>query len=85
MSAWQLHYHENAVDDLRRLGRREAQGVLAAMTERVVRHTSPHETGELLVSEDFGAFWRYRLPDCNVLCDIDRGARRVTVLHVAAG
>lgn len=79
-----MRYHESAVEDLRRLGRREAQGVLAAMTERVARHTSPHETGELLVSEDFGAFWRYRLEGCSVLCDIDRGARRVTVLHVAA-
>lgn len=80
-----MRYHENAVDDLRHLGRREAQGVLAAMTERVARHTSPHETGELLISDDFGAFWRYRLDACNVLCDIDREARCVTVLHVAAG
>ncbi|MBV6422620.1 MAG: hypothetical protein NAOJABEB_00403 [Steroidobacteraceae bacterium] len=84
MSAWQLRYHENAVDGLRRLGRREAQGVLAAMTERIARHTSPHESGELLVSDDFGAFWRYRLDGCHVLCDIDRGARSITVLHVAA-
>lgn len=83
MSAWRLRYHENAVNDLRQLGRREAHGVLAAMTERVSRHTSPHETGELLISEDFGAFWRYPLPGCNALCDIDRDARCVTVLHVA--
>lgn len=84
MSAWRMRYHENAVDDLRQLGRREARDVLAAMTERVTRHTSPHETGELLVSEELGTFWRYRLPGCHVLCDIDRTARRVTVLHVAA-
>lgn len=79
-----MRYHENAVEDLRQLGRHEARGVLSAMTERVTRHTSPHETGELLISEDFGSFWRYPLPGCNVLCDIDRGARCVTVLHVAA-
>jgi|JRYD01.1.fsa_nt_gb mRNA-degrading endonuclease RelE of RelBE toxin-antitoxin system len=79
-----MRYHENAVEDLRRLGRREARDVLAAMTERVTRHTSPHEAGELLISEEFGAFWRYPLADCHVLCDIDREARRVTVLHVAA-
>lgn len=79
-----MRYHENAVADLRQLGRREARDVLAAMTERVSRHTSPRETGELLISEDFGAFWRYPLPGCNVLCDIDRDARCVTVLHVAA-
>lgn len=83
MSAWRLRYHENAVQDMRRLGRREARDVLAAMTERITRRTSPHESGELLISEDLGAFWRYPLPACNVLCDIDRAARCVTVLHVA--
>jgi mRNA-degrading endonuclease RelE of RelBE toxin-antitoxin system len=84
MSAWRMRYHESAVNDLRRLGRRESRDVLAAMTERVTRQTSPHETGELLVSDEYGAYWRYPLPDCNVLCDIDRDARCVTVLHVAA-
>jgi len=79
-----MRYHENAVEDLRQLGRREARDVLAAMTERVSRHTSPHEAGELLISEEFGAFWRYPLPGCHVLCDIDREARYLTVLHVAA-
>lgn len=54
------------------------------MTERVCRYTSPHESGELLISEEFGAFWRYPLPGCNVLCDIDRDGRCLTVLHVAA-
>ena len=72
------------MEDLRQLGRREARDVLSAMTERVCRYTSPHESGELLISEEFGAFWRYPLPGCNVLCDIDRDGRCLTVLHVAA-
>jgi mRNA-degrading endonuclease RelE of RelBE toxin-antitoxin system len=85
MSAWQIRFHENAVEDLRGLGEREARDVIAAMTERLTRTTSPHETGELLVSEKYGNFWRYRLPACNVLCDLDRAQRMVTVLHVSTG
>ena len=79
-----MRYHENAVEDLRQFGRCEVRDVLLAMTERVCRYTSSHESGELLISEEFGAFWRYPLPGCNVLCDIDRDGRCLTVLHVAA-
>lgn len=83
MSAWRIRFHEGAVEDLRQLGRREAREVLASMTERASRQTSPHETGELLVTDDSGSFWRYRYPNCSVLCDLDRAGRAITVLHVS--
>ena len=39
-------------------------------------------TGEALTGPMLGAYWRYRVGDCRVICDIQDGALRVLVIQI---
>ena len=46
------------------------------MDERVAVLENPRSTGKALAGP-LGSFWRYRVGDCRVICDIQDGAVRV--------
>ena len=51
------------------------------MDERVTRLENSCSTGKALTCP-LGAFWRYRVDDRRVICDIQAGALRVLVVQV---
>ena len=78
---WTIEYAEPAKQQLRKLDRQVARRVLDFMDERVAGLENPRSTGKAL-SGSLGAFWRYRVGDCRVICDIQDGALRVLVVQV---
>ena len=78
---WTIEYADPAKQQLRKLDRQVARRVLDFMDERVARLEDPRSTGKALTGP-LGAFWRYRVGDCRVICDIQDGALRVLVVQV---
>ena len=78
---WTIEYADPAKQQLRKLDRQVARRVLDFMDERVVGLEDPRSTGKALTGP-LGAFWRYRVGDCRVICDIQDGALRVLVVQV---
>ena len=78
---WTIEYADPAKQQLRKLDRQVARRVLDFMDERVAGLEDPRSTGKALTGP-LGAFWRYRVGDCRVICDIQDGALRVLVVHV---
>lgn len=79
--AWTIDYADTAKRQLHKLDRQSAQRVLDFMDGRVARLENPRSTGKALTGP-LGDFWRYRVGDCRVICDIQDGALRVLVVRV---
>jgi len=79
--AWTVDYADTAKGQLRKLDKQTARRILDFMDERIAATENPRSTGKAL-SGPLGGFWRYRVGDCRVICDIQDGALRVLVVQV---
>ncbi len=79
--AWTIEYTNTAKGQLRKLDKQTARRIVDFMDERIAALDDPRSAGKAL-SGPLGAFWRYRVGDCRVICDIQDGALRVLVVQV---
>ena len=80
--AWAINYTETARKQLRKLDQPTARRILDFMDERIGLLQDPRSTGKALTGPMLGAYWRYRVGDCRVICDIQDGALCVLVIEV---
>lgn len=80
--AWTIDYAETAAKQLRKLDKSVARRILDFMDERVAASDDPRSIGSALTGPTLGAFWRYRVGDYRIVCDIQDGALRVLVIEV---
>ncbi len=81
--AWTIDYTETARKQLRKLDRQTARRLVDFMDERIADQNDPRRTGKALTGPSLGAFWRYRVGDCRIICDIQDSALCVLVVEVA--
>lgn len=81
--AWTIEYTTSAKNQLRKLDRHTARRVVDYMEKRVAPMEKPRSLGTGL-SGPLGAFWRYRVGTCRVLCDIQDDRLRVLVVKVGS-
>jgi mRNA interferase RelE/StbE len=67
--AWTINYTNSALKSLRKLDKPEAQRIVEYLTDRIADLDDPRELGKPLKGE-LGVFWRYRVGDYRILCDI---------------
>ena len=79
--AWTIDYADTAMQQLRKLDKPTARRIVDFMDERVAGLENPRATGKALTGP-LGDFWRYRVGDCRVICDLQDGALRVLVVQV---
>lgn len=79
--AWRVEYAATAKAQLRKLDRPTARRIVDFMDERIAPLDDPRSRGKALTGP-LGDFWRYRVGDCRVVCDIQDGALRVLVVRV---
>ena len=80
--AWTIDYTESAKKQLRKLDKQAAQRILDFMDERIANQKDPRSTGKALTGPMLGAYWRYRLGDNRIICDIQDGALCVLVVEI---
>ena len=80
--AWTVDYTETASKQLRKLDKQTARRIVDFMDDRVASQQDPRSTGKALTGPLLGAFWRYRVGDCRIICDLQDGALRVLVVEV---
>ncbi len=79
--AWKIDYTDTAKGQLRKLDKQTARRIVDFMDERIGNLENPRSTGKPLTGP-LGGLWRYRVGDCQVICDIQDGALRVLVVLV---
>ncbi|MCL2658820.1 MAG: type II toxin-antitoxin system RelE/ParE family toxin [Betaproteobacteria bacterium] len=79
--AWTIDYADTAKRQLRKLDKQTARRIVDFMDERIATAENPRSTGKALTGP-LGNFWRYRVGDCRLICDIQDGALRVLVVQI---
>jgi len=80
--AWTINYAESAEKQLRKLDRQIAKRIVAFMDERIAPLSNPRRTGKALVGEVFGSYWRYRIGEYRIICDIQDGKLTILVIEI---
>lgn len=80
--AWAIDYTESARRQLRKLDQQTARRIVDFMDERIAGQESPRSTGKALTGPMLGTYWRYRVGDYRVICDMQDHALRVLVIEV---
>jgi mRNA interferase RelE/StbE len=79
--AWKIEYTDQAKRSMSKLDRQSAKRILDYMSERIARHDNPRSLCKAL-SGELGTFWRYRVGDFRIICDIEDKVLRILVVRV---
>ena len=80
--AWTISYTATARKQLRNLDRPIARRIVDFMDERIAGQADPRSTGRALTGPLLGAYWRYRVGDHRIICDIQDGALCILVIEI---
>jgi mRNA interferase RelE/StbE len=80
--AWTVEYAETALRQLRKLDKQIARRILDFMDERISGEHDPRDTGKALTGNLLGAFWRYRVGDFRIICDIQDAKLCVLLIQI---
>lgn len=81
--AWTIEYTEVARTQLRKLDKAAARRILNYMDLRVARLEDPRSAGKALRGP-LGDFWRYRVGEYRVICELHDQTLRVLVVRVGS-
>lgn len=79
--AWTIDYTETARGQLRKFDRQAARRIVDYMDQRIAPLEDVRSTGKALTGS-LGGFWRYRVGDYRVICDIQDGALHILVVEI---
>jgi len=80
---WRIEFHPQAEKELAKLDREVARKIIRFLRERVAQLEDPRSLGEALKGPELGRFWKYRMGDYHLICDIQD--QRVTILVIRIG
>ena len=80
--AWIIKYSDSARKQLKKLDKQSAIGILDFMDERVSESENPRSIGKVLTGLKLGTYWRYRIGDYRIICDIQDGQLCVLVIEI---
>ena len=78
--AWKIEYTHTAKSQLKKLDRQVAKRILHYVDELSCL-TEPHQRGKVLTGP-LGGFWRYRVGDYRVICDIKNQLLQILVVKI---
>ena len=77
-----IEFDPGAVDDLKKLDRPVQARLLGFLRTRVAALDNPRSIGEALSGGRLGTYWKYRVGDWRIICDIQDERIVVRVLRV---
>lgn len=80
--AWIVEFDPDAVKDLKKLDKQVQARILDFLRNRVASLSSPRDLGEPLSGSKLGNYWKYRVGDWRIICDLQDHRIIVRVLRV---
>jgi mRNA interferase RelE/StbE len=68
--AWTVRFTDTARRQIAKLDPQIARRVLKFLSTRLAAADNPRSLGHALKGEELGEYWRYRVGDYRILCDI---------------
>jgi len=82
--AWQISYTLTALRQLQKLDRSIAAQIVGYLDQRVAPLQDPRSLSKKLSGPKLGLYWRYRIGDVRVICDVQDAQRLVLVLELSS-
>jgi mRNA interferase RelE/StbE len=79
---YEIEFDPAALDDLKKLDRPVQRRLLSFLRDRVAILNNPRDIGEALAGARLGSYWKYRVGDWRIICDIQDQRIVVRVLRV---
>lgn len=79
--AWRIELTDSARKQLGKLDKTTANRITAFLRERLVPIDDPRSLGKALTGP-LGTYWRYRVADFRIICDIQDDALCVLVVRI---
>ena len=67
---WRIEVSETAEKQLAKLDKPVAQRIRSFLRERVAMLDDPRSIGDALTGSELGEFWKYRIGDWRLICEI---------------
>ncbi len=80
--AWAVEFDPDAVKDLKKLDKQVQVRILDFLRNRLSALANPRELGEALSGSKLGNYWKYRVGDWRIICDLQDQRIVVRVLRV---
>lgn len=80
--AWRIEFDPKALEELEALDRSIRRRIVKVLRERIAPLENPRSVGEALRGKELGRFWKYRIGDYRLICDIQDDRIRILVLRV---
>ncbi len=80
--AFEIEFDPEAVKDLKKLDRQVQLRLIGFLKLRVATLANPRDLGEALAGGKLGAYWKYRVGDWRIICDIQDRRIVVRVLRI---
>ncbi len=79
---WQIKLTDGARKSLAKLDKQIAKRLTRFLRERIATAADPRATGKALVGNIFGSYWRYRVGDYRIICDIQDNQICILVIEI---
>ena len=80
--AYRVEFDPEALKDLKKLDRSVQQRLVGFLKTRVGTLSNPRDIGEALSGATLGHYWKYRVGDWRIICDIQDARIVVRVLRL---
>ncbi|OAE48537.1 type II toxin-antitoxin system RelE family toxin [Agrobacterium tumefaciens] len=80
---WTIEYHTLVQKEMRKINPEVRRRIRSFLHERLAALDDPRQTGAALQGSELGNFWRYRVGDYRIICDIQD--QKLVVLVVEIG
>ena len=80
--AWRVEFAKGAQKDLTKVDASGRDRILRFLAERVEHSDDPRKLGEALKGPVVGRYWKYRVGDYRIICDLQDALLLVLVVRV---
>lgn len=80
--AWAVEFDPDALKDLKKLDKQVQGRIVGFLRDRIAPLENPRSIGEALTGAKLGPYWKYRVGDWRIICDIQDGRIVVRVLRI---
>lgn len=80
--AWRIEFDERAKKELAALDKPVVRRIVGFLRQRVAELDDPRSLGEALKGARLGRYWKYRVGDWRIICEIQDRIITVQVLRI---
>lgn len=80
--AWRVEFAKGSQKDMSKLDASARERILRFLADRIQDSDDPRRHGEALKGPEVGRYWKYRVGDYRIICDLQDALMLVLVVRV---